>query len=333
MTKAKIKVSNVEEAIAKGFMGLNGQLFADKLIVELPNLDEIMPNSKFNGGSVQYAKLVHANGFTIVNDPEVVGNSLQKKFGYRLAFQVKLEHSDEQPCVWLLQRNPPCNLIRLEFTPSKLSELAKRELAVFMETFVEDFWKLLFNFGYTRRVDAAVDLWNVKPEQVWAVHNHTLSTFGVARNGTIQTLTFGSQKGVQSTIYDKTAQLKLANSVPVTRIEQKWCGKILLRKLHELENPFNNFAVLATEPPKPEWAKSWDWTQFLCTSKVLGSMGAMTNLPYHSRTKYRNHIEANSTKYWKPSELWDDWPKIALSIQSGGKYLDICDQPALPLAA
>ncbi|HEY5363475.1 MAG TPA: hypothetical protein VIJ49_04690 [Aestuariivirga sp.] len=55
MTKAKIKVASFDEAVAKGFMGVDGQLVPDKLIVVLPNLDVIMPNNKLNGGSVHAA--------------------------------------------------------------------------------------------------------------------------------------------------------------------------------------------------------------------------------------------------------------------------------------
>jgi hypothetical protein len=313
---------NIEEAMNKGLVGSNTKVFADKATLHMPQLNLIMKDSKLNGGTVNYSDQIRTQSYLMINDPELV-TSLSKKLGYEIAVKMHLNFSEETPCIFILPKKSQKSLVRIDFNPKKIGVSGMMELAANLNFLMDDFWKVLMHCGYLTRIDCTVDVWGIQIEQVWATHKQMLSSMKISKSGKLQTLYFGSLQKPHAIIYDKLEELGIASEgLPITRIEQKWMGSMMLKHLHALENPFNNFAILPALPPSPLWAKPWRWHQFCNTVKLCGPMAALAGMPNHDRKKYRDHLKNNSIVFWNPEQIWAGWSEIAHQIQTAGEFVD-----------
>jgi hypothetical protein len=191
----------------------------------------------------------------------------------------------------------------LELNPSKLGEMGLAALHSVLASIMPDGWVYVIAYGRITRIDIAVDFPGLQMQQFLFMPHQGLTTKTWSQNGQLETLQLGKPAGNQTVIYSKDkeqlAKVKTYCGPSIVRVERRlrYPAVKLLKKLHQLPNPFASMVMTVPLPgPPPGEKKPYIWTMFLHSALVTGLAAALAVLPEELRTKYRKHLKTQGKR-------------------------------------
>ena len=174
------------------------------------------------------------------------------------------------------------------------------------------------------RLDATVDLANIKPHQLLAYYPQKQISQIYCKSGNIETLYLG-KRGENNliVIYDKQLEIKEKNqkyglNLPelkksTTRIEIRMKPDCGFSELLNVENPFKKL-LLRVEFDHYEDEQLW--RLFMATVRHRGLQDSLSLLDDATRKKFRDRVSATPNSWWKPDEIWKAWPKLVDGLRN-----------------
>jgi hypothetical protein len=211
------------------------------------------------------------------------------------------------------------SFFRIEFNPAKVDMSEGR---AFIDAILPMGYDGLVNQGICTRIDATVDVKNEDLSKLLIYHPGISITSDHYKSGCIETLYFGSKSSQKLIcVYDKVADIKHKNSqlifkipmpdYPVTRIEARLRKRVPVKDLAELPNLFKKLCISSFH----NFPKLDDlFTMFLMASQGSNAQNALLALKEPARKKHQKYLDTYSAKWWKPDEIWQQWPAVIDSL-------------------
>jgi hypothetical protein len=205
--------------------------------------------------------------------------------------------------------------VRVDFNPSH-ADIA--HIYATLTTILPGGLDDLNNFAKVTRLDATVDLGNIKPQQLLAYYPQKQISQIHCKSGNIETLYLG-KRGEDNliVIYDKQLEIKEKNQKyglnfpepksKTTRVEIRMKPDCGFAELINVENPFKKL-LLRVEFEYYEDEQLW--RLFMATVRHRGLQDSLSLLDDATRKKFRDRVSATPNSWWKPDEIWKAWPKL-----------------------
>ena len=180
------------------------------------------------------------------------------------------------------------------------------------------------------RLDVAVDMLNIDPEDILIDHKFTGKTnayFG--SGGKIETVYLNKKtKGSTTYLYDKKVQaqdtgksldtgVNKYGEAKYTRLECRVQTQKPFKKLASLKNPLKKVYLADMDgcdaPGKPHV-----WALFQDACRYRGLVGALELLPAKEREEFHEVIKKSSDLLWRPDDIWVFWEN---SLETNGLLL------------
>jgi hypothetical protein len=211
-------------------------------------------------------------------------------------------------------RNETNPLVRLDINPECLnphgfSHLRKLVTEIFC---IQRHW---VQSARVSRVDAALDLHGCSPgDWAWDLPKRRNRQLFLD-DGEILTLYLGSKYGNPMVVYDKADRLGLHPSVERTRIEFRDTRSNILQDLPNMACPFEYLLVF-----NPRTIKSAIQPLRRALMPVAhggGMRGVLDLYPEAVHPEIREQLQASTPAWWKPLEVWEQWPTVLESTLPG----------------
>lgn len=205
--------------------------------------------------------------------------------------------------------------VRVDFNPSHAD--IEHIYATLLQVLPGGFGDLS-NLAKVTRLDATVDISNIKPHQLLAYYPQKQISQIHCKSGNIETLYLG-KRGDDNliVIYDKQLEIKEKNQkyglklpelkVRTTRVEIRMKPDCGFSELMNVENPFKKL-LLRVEFDYYEDEQLW--RLFMATVRHRGLQDSLSLLDEATRKKFRDRVNATPNSWWKPDEIWMAWPKL-----------------------
>jgi hypothetical protein len=163
----------------------------------------------------------------------------------------------------------------------------------------------------------------VRPDQLQAYYPSKQISRVHCKSGRLESLYIG-KRGEDNfvRIYDKklhsqemNAQFGLKLPVPLTettRIEICMMPKCGFESLISVANPFEK---LILETQFPSFEKEQLWRTFRVAAQFIGLPSALLMLDPTTRAKYIARFKATPSTWWKPQEIWKQWPSVVEGVR------------------
>lgn len=219
------------------------------------------------------------------------------------------------------------NFLRVEMNPDVLQvpelKLVWELLAVVSDSQISE--EVIAEEAKITRMDVAVDMLNIDPEDILVDHKFTGKTnayFG--SGGKIETVYLNKKtKGSTTYLYDKKVQaqdtgksldagVNKYGEAKYTRLECRVQTQKPFKKLASLKNPLTKVELADMDgcdaPGKPHV-----WALFQDACRYRGLVGALELLPAKEREEFHEVIKKSSDLLWRPDDIWVFW-KNSLEI-------------------
>lgn len=239
------------------------------------------------------------------------------KYPYRRGIRV-FEPDLNNRLKMLIQWNPydeNASYVRVDFNPTYADKLnVYATLSEVLPGGLDD----LASFAKITRFDAAVDLNNIKPHQLYAYYPQKQISEIYCKSGNIESLYLGKRgQSNMVIIYDKQLQIKEINQkyglkVPelkqrTTRVEIRMTPECSFAALINVQNPFKK---LTLKVESHHYQNEQLWRVFMATVRHRGLQDSLSLLDDATREKFRKRVIATPDSWWKPAEIWKAWPKL-----------------------
>lgn len=224
------------------------------------------------------------------------------------------------------------NFLRLEMNPDGLSgaelSLVWELLSEVSENQISE--EVIAEEAKITRIDVAVDMLNIDPEDILIDHKFTGKTnayFG--SGGKIETVYLNKKtKGSATYLYDKKVQaqdtgkfldagVNKYGEAKYTRFECRVQTQKPFKKLASLKNPLTKVELADMDgcdaPGKPHV-----WALFQDACRYRGLVGALELLPAKEREEFHEVIKKSSDLLWRPDDIWVFWKN---SLETNGLLL------------
>jgi hypothetical protein len=248
---------------------------------------------------------------------------------YALSAEIDVSPPHSIPgSAWLLvQCQPKANrsYFRCEFNPSKVDLTEVRQ---FLDHIVPGGYPSLIKRGVCTRIDLTVDVSGVAIDDLLLSHPNFSKSSGFYGCGCTETYYIGTSKSPRRfCFYDKLAETKRNNltqlvkeplpEVPMTRIEVRLGQDPYVAELASLENPFVSLQVASYNNDSAYGNEAFQ--MFLDSCRWRGAQDALLRLSPRTRKKFRQRLAEGSSDWWRPAELWAQWPEVFRNITNPGK--------------
>jgi len=239
---------------------------------------------------------------------------------YKVSVEVfKEEYNESKLLVQCSPKNINNSFFRIEFNPAKVD---MTEARVFIDAILPMGYDGLVNQGICTRIDATVDVKNEELSKLLISHPGISITSGHYKSGCTETIYFGSKSSPKLVcVYNKVAEIKHKNSQlifkkpipdhPVTRIEARFRDRVPIKDLAEIPNLFKKLRISSFQsiPILDDLTK-----MFLMASQGTNAQNALLWLSESNRKKYKKLLDTYNAKWWKPDEIWQQWPAVIDSL-------------------
>jgi len=212
-------------------------------------------------------------------------------------------------------KNENTSFFRIEFNPAKI---IWPEARGFIDGILPMHYKGLVNHGICTRIDATVDVKREEIAKLLIFHPGILKTSDYYKSGRTETLYLGSKTSPKLIcVYDKIAEIKRSNSHtiiktevpkdPITRIEARLRKRVPIKDLAEVPNMFEKLCISSYQSI-PYLDEKFEL--FLMASQASNGQNVLLALSESTRKKYRKYLKNYPAKWWKPDDIWQQWPNV-----------------------
>lgn len=224
------------------------------------------------------------------------------------------------------------NFLRVELNPGLLQPLELKLVWELLSGVSENQISegMLAEEAKVTRIDVAVDILNIDPEDILIDHKFTGKTnayFG--SGGKIETVYLNKKsKGSTTYLYDKKVQAQETGKsldagvnqygeAKYTRFECRVQTQKPFKKLASLKNPLTKVELVDMDgcvaPGEPHV-----WALFQDACRYRGLVGALKLLPTKERGEFHKVIKKSSDLLWRPDDIWVFWKN---SLETNGLLL------------
>jgi len=240
---------------------------------------------------------------------------------YYLSAEILMgEFNESKLLVQCLPKRPGMSFFRTEFNPAKVD---MAEVRAFIDAILPEGYQELAAKGICTRIDATVDVKNEEINKLLISHPGIAVTSGHYKSGRTETLYLGSKSSPKRIcVYDKVAELKRKNTKqlivktpipdhPVTRIEARLKDSVPVKDLATVPSLFEKRGIVSFQS-LPDFDEKFKL--FLMASQATNGQNVLLALEEPTRKKYRKYLKTYSAKWWKPDEIWQQWPVVIDSL-------------------
>ncbi len=224
------------------------------------------------------------------------------------------------------------NFLRVEMNPDVLQvpelKLVWELLAAVSDSQISE--EVIAEEAKITRMDVAVDMLNIDPEDILIDHKFSGKTNAYFGNGgKIETVYLNKKsKGSTTYLYDKKVQaqdtgksldagVNKYGEAKYTRFECRVQTQKPFKKLASLKNPLTKVDLADMDgcdaPGKPHV-----WALFQDACRYRGLVGALELLPAKEREEFHEVIKKSSDLLWRPDDIWVFWKN---SLETNGLLL------------
>lgn len=173
--------------------------------------------------------------------------------------------------------------------------------------------------GNCTRFDSTVDVIGITPDQLLVYYSGMQVSRSFRKSGHCETLDIGRYDGNRrAVVYDKVAKAKRWNEKhvvkvpvpkePTTRIEIVMRPGLDYDAMSSISNPLaplsiSTFASLSG-------TETEIFRMFIAASQVHGAHDMLLLLDESNRKKFKKILAQSGCPWWKPEELWSQWPTL-----------------------
>lgn len=236
---------------------------------------------------------------------------------YNLSADILMgEFNENKLLVQCSPRRLGMSFFRAEFNPAKVD---MSETRAFIDAILPMGYEGLVDKAICTRIDATVDVKNEEIHKLLFYHSGIGKTSGYYKSGDTQTCYLGSKSSPKHIcLYDKVAEIKRKNAKqpivkapvpdhPITRIEARLKDSFPVKNLASIPNLLEKLGI-ASFQSFPDFDEKFKL--FLMASQATNGQNALLTLSESTRKTYRKYVETYSAKWWKPDEIWQQWPSV-----------------------
>jgi replication initiation factor len=240
---------------------------------------------------------------------------------YNLSAEILMgEFNESKLLVQCAPRRPGMSFFRTEFNPAKVD---MAEVRAFIDAILPESYQSLAVKGICTRIDATVDVKNEEINKLLISHTGIAVTSGHYKSGRIETLYLGSKSSPKRIcVYDKVAEIKRKNAKqlivkvlvpdhPITRIEARLKNSVPVKNIATVPNLFEKLDIACFQS-FPDFDEKFKL--FLMASRGTNGQNALLELSESTRKTYRKYLKSYKAKWWKPDEIWKQWPSVIDSL-------------------
>lgn len=264
----------------------------------------------------------HAMKVAFASKTEFQSAGYEAKKGYNDAKLVPVKGSEQRPLIQYRYSEGKTEKVRIEFNPRKLGVDGLGNFGTVLVSLMDNGWEYVEKYGKITRIDIAVDFPGKRPEDFLFLPDIATTERSWSRQGYLQSIALGKGPGSQKLVYNVKAK-RLNKGQPwkgaaATRIECRVRNleQASLTALMALPNPFAGLTLVPQMPgppfvgdPSKDKSIAREWAVFQDSIKVRTLGPALALVPDKRAAVYRKHLKANALPWWKPDEIWLNWPK------------------------